>query len=165
MNILAITIFLILSILGLALIPIGIPGTFFVVAASGFAGLMTGWDLVSIQLFLIFLGLAIFGEIGDWGFSLVSGKKYGASKKGLAGSFVGAVIGSILGLPVPVIGNLVGAFAGAFIGAFIVEVIVKEDVARAMRSGVGVLFGKIFGSIVKVSIGIGMIVKVLIDFI
>lgn len=165
MNILAIVIFLVLSLLGLVLIPIGIPGTFFVVAASGFAGLITGWDLVSLQLFLIFLGLAILGEVGDWGFSLLSGKKYGASKESLAGSFVGAVIGSILGLPLPVIGNLIGAFVGAFVGAFLVEMILGQDVTQAMRSGVGVLFGKIFGSIVKVSIGMVMIVKVLMNFV
>lgn len=164
MNILAIVLFLLISIPGLMLIPIGIPGTFIVVAASGLTGIMTGWNVVSLSLFLIFLGLAIFGEVGDYLFSVASGKKYGASKYSLIGSFIGAIVGTILGLPLPVIGNLVGAFLGAFVGAFITEFILGSDLLQATRSGVGVLFGKIFGSIVKVAIGMGMIVKVMTNF-
>ncbi|MBS3735581.1 MAG: DUF456 domain-containing protein [Candidatus Bipolaricaulota bacterium] len=164
MDILAIVIFLLLSLTGLLVIPAGIPGTFIVVAASGFTGLMTGWELVRPSLLLIFLGLAIFGEVGDYLFSIASGKKYGASKYSLVGSFIGAVAGSILGLPLPVIGNLLGAFLGAFVGAFITEFILGSDTLQATRSGMGVLFGKIFGSIVKVAIGMGMIVKVMINF-
>ncbi|MBS3787608.1 DUF456 domain-containing protein [Candidatus Bipolaricaulota bacterium] len=165
MDILAIVIFLVLSLVGLLVIPVGIPGTFIIVSASGLTGLMTGWDVVSISLFFIFLGLAILGELGDYLFSVASGKKYGANKYSLIGSFIGAIVGSILGLPLPVIGNLVGAFLGAFAGAFIMEFILGNDLLQATRSGVGVLFGKIFGSIVKVAIGMGMIVKVIVDFI
>ncbi|MFB6290472.1 MAG: DUF456 family protein [Candidatus Bipolaricaulia bacterium] len=165
MNVLALIIFLLLSLVGLVIIPIGIPGTFLIVIASGIAGLITGWEVVSINLFFIFLGLAIFGEVGDYLFSVVSGKKYGASKFGLIGSFIGAVIGSIVGLPLPIIGNLIGAFAGAFAGAFITEFMMGSDPYRAIRSGIGVLFGRLFGSIVKVAIGMGIIVKVMVGFI
>lgn len=164
MDILAIVAFLLLSIIGLLVIPAGIPGTFIIVGASGLTGLMTGWDVVSLSLIFIFLGLAIFGEVGDYLFSVASGKRYGASKYSLIGSFIGAVVGSILGLPLPVIGNLLGAFLGAFVGAFVTEFILGNDLLQATRSGVGVLFGKIFGSIVKVAIGMGMIVKVMINF-
>ena len=165
MIILAIVLFLIISLVGLILIPIGVPGTFLIVAGSGIAGLITGGKLVGGSLFLIFLGLAIFGEVGDYLFSVASGKKYGASKQSLVGSFIGAVLGSILGLPLPIIGNLTGAFAGAFAGAFITEFITGSDLSQAARSGLGVLFGKLFGSIVKAAIGMAMIVKVLINFI
>lgn len=164
MYILAIVIFLILSLVGVLVIPLGIPGTFIIVVAAGITGLLTGWNVVSLSLFLIFLGLAIFGEVGDYLFSIASGKKYGASKYSLIGSFIGAVVGSILGLPLPIIGNLLGAFLGAFAGAFITEFILGSDLLQAMKSGIGVLFGKIFGSIVKVTIGMGMIVKVMTNF-
>lgn len=164
MNILALVLFLILSLIGLAVIPVGLPGTFLIVGAAGIAGLITGGDVVGIYLFFIFLGLAIFGEVGDFLFSMASGKKYGASKWSLIGSFIGAVVGAILGLPVPIIGNLAGAFLGAFIAAFIIEFIMGRDLSQAMKSGMGVLFGKIFGSIVKVAIGMGIVVKVMINF-
>ncbi len=165
MNILAVVLFLVLSLFGLALIPIGLPGTFVVVAASGLAGLLTGWNSVGLVLFLFFLGLAILGEVTDYLFSVISGKKFGASRASLGGSLVGAIVGSILGLPVPVVGNLEGAFLGAFAGAFLVEMIRGNEVTRAMKSGVGVLLGKVFGSIFKVSIAMGIIVKVTISLI
>ncbi len=165
MNVLAIILFLILSLAGLIVIPVGIPGTFIIVASSGLVGLLTGGEVVNLSLFFIFLGLAIFGEVGDYLFSVASGKRYGANKYSLLGSFIGAIVGSILGLPLPIIGNLIGAFLGAFAGAFITEFFLGRDLFQAMRSGIGVLLGKIFGSIIKVSIGVGMIVKVLVNFI
>lgn len=165
MHLLSLVLFLAISLVGLLLIPIGVPGTFIVVAASGLVGIMTGWEVVNLSLFLIFLGLAVFGEVGDYLFSIASGKKYGATKQSLAGSFVGAIVGSILGLPLPLIGNLLGAFLGAFVGAFFIEFVMGSDLSQALKSGVGVLFGKLFGSIVKVVIGIGIVTKVIMNFI
>ena len=164
MAILALVLFLTLSLTGLALIPLGIPGTFVVVGASGIAGLMTGWNLVGIKLFLIFLGLAILGEVSDYLFSVISGKSYGASGLSLVGSFVGGIVGAIMGLPLPLVGNLIGAFVGAFLGAFLVELFIGSEVSVALKSGIGVLLGRLFGSIFKVALGMAMIVKVMLDF-
>lgn len=164
MAVLAIIIFLLIALGGLALLPLGIPGTFIVVAGSGLAGLLTGGELVSLSLFLVFLGLAVLGEVLDWLFSLIVGKKYGTSTPGLIASFVGAIAGAIAGLPLPVIGNLLGAFLGAFIGAFSVELFLRKDIGDAVKSGLSVMFGKVFGSVFKVGIGAFMIARVLINF-
>ncbi|MFP4630563.1 MAG: DUF456 family protein [Candidatus Acetothermia bacterium] len=164
MAVLAVALFLPISLAGLALLPVGVPGTFVVVGASALAGLLSGGELVGFELFLVFLGLAVLGEILDWTFSLVVGKKYGASAPGLVASFIGAIAGAIAGLPLPLIGNLIGAFLGAFAGAFIVELFLRKDAGQAMKSGLGVMFGKVFGSVFKVGIGTFMIVKVLINF-
>lgn len=164
MDILGIILFVLISLAGLALLPVGIPGTFIVVAGSFLAGLLTGWELVSVSLFLVFLGLAVFGEVLDWLLSLALGKKYGTSTPGLIASFIGAIAGAVAGLPLPVVGNLIGAFVGAFAGAFLVELFLRKDVKDAVKSGLGVMFGKVFGSVFKVGIGAFMIVRVLINF-
>lgn len=164
MDILALVIFLVLSLIGLAVIPLGIPGTFIVVVASGSAGLLTGWQLVSLRLLLVFLGLAVLGEVSDALFSLLTGKKFGASGFSLLWSFIGGFVGAIIGFPLPLIGNLVGAFVGAFLGAFLAEILTGTNLTKAMKSGIGVFFGKLFGSILKVAIGIAMIFTVLINF-
>lgn len=164
MDILALVIFLVLSLIGLAVIPLGIPGTFIVVVASGSVGLLTGWQLVSLRLLLIFLGLAVLGEVSDALFSLLTGKKFGASGFSLFWSFVGGFVGAIIGFPLPLIGSLVGAFVGAFLGAFLAELLTGTNLSEAMKSGIGVVFGKLFGSILKVAIGMVMIFTVLIHF-
>ncbi|MBS3812695.1 DUF456 domain-containing protein [Candidatus Bipolaricaulota bacterium] len=160
---LGIVTFLLFGLAGLAMIPLGLPGTFIIVAGSGLAGLITAWELISVSWVFIFLGFAALGEILDLGVSALGVKSLGASGKSMTGALIGSIAGAIVGTPVPVVGNVIGAFVGGFLGALLVEMAVSEDIGQALKSGLGAFLGKVFGSLLKVTIGSMMIVKVLMN--
>ncbi len=162
---LGLVVFFLFSLAGLMMIPLGLPGTFVVVAGSGLAGLMTGWEVISVPWVFLFLGLAVLGELLDLGVSALGVKSLGASGKSMTGALVGSIVGAIVGTPLPVVGNVAGAFVGGFLGALLVELAITEDIRQALKSGFGAFLGKVFGSLLKVAIGVMMIVKVTIDVI
>lgn len=149
--------FLLIGIGGLILIPLGIPGTFIVVGSAAGFGAITGWDEISLLVVGILLGLAIGGEILDFGLGMVGANQKGSSKWGMIGAFVGGITGAFLGIPVPIIGNFLGVFVGAFFGAFILELIWTGDPIQALRVGEGSFVARIFSSLVKISLGVGML--------
>lgn len=160
MVIFGLALFLIIAILGLVVIPLGIPGTIIIAGSAGIVGLTSGWQIVTISNLLIFFGLAVGAELLDLGLGIFGSKSFGASKISMVGAFLGGLIGAFLGLPLPIIGNLAGAFAGAFLGAFLLEFLVTGDLNRGIKSGFGAFFGRVIGSLVKVSLGVSIIVMV-----
>lgn len=163
MIILSLGLFLVIGLFGLILIPLGLPGTFVIVAGAALAGLVSGWKIISLVWVLSFLGLAIGGELLDFVISAVGVKSFGASGQSMTGAFLGSILGAIVGLPLPLIGNVIGAFVGGFLGALVVELMVTENLRRALKGGFGAFLGKVFGSLVKVAIGTMMLVKVIIN--
>lgn len=161
MVIVGLILFLVFAVIGLMLIPLGVPGTFIIAGSAGIVGLTSGWQAITVPKLLIFLGLAVGAELVDLGLGVFGSKGFGASNTSMAGAFFGGLIGAFLGLPLPVIGNLVGAFVGAFLGAFFVESFITGDPYRGVKSGAGAFFGRVVGSLIKVSLGVAMIVMVI----
>src|SRR4051812_47822582 len=64
----------------------------------------------------VLVGLAIAGEVIEFGASAAGAAKRGASKRGIAlaavGAGVGSVIGLMIGLPIPILGSLIMAVLG-----------------------------------------------------
>jgi hypothetical protein len=119
----------------------------------------------------VLVGLAVVGEILEFGASAAGAAKRGASKRGVALSMVGAMIGSILGitagLPIPIIGSfvmaLVGGAAGAFFGAYIGESWKGRPEADRVAIGRGAFAGRIWGTAGKLAVGVVMLVIVAWD--
>ena len=164
MLILSFVLFLIISAGGLVVIPLGLPGTFIIAGSSAIIGFAGGWQVVTVPRLLLFFGLAVAGELIDLGLGVFGGKSFGASKLSMAGAFIGGLVGAFLGLPLPFVGNLVGAFVGAFIGAFLLELLATGDPYKGFKSGFGAFFGRIMGSLIKLSLGVTMIVMVIFAF-
>ena len=69
-------------------------------------------------------------------------KKFGGSKRAVAGSMIGLLIGLML---FPPFGLILGAFAGAVVG----EMSLGKDTSTAFRSGFGAFLGFIGGTLLK----------------
>ena len=151
-----------------------VPGNWLI---AGFAALFA-WLLpaeatggVTWTAVAVLVGLAVVGEILEFGASAAGAAKHGASKRGVALSMVGAMIGSILGitagLPIPIIGSfvmaLVGGAAGAFFGAYIGESWKGRPEAERVAVGRGAFAGRIWGTAGKLAVGIIMLVIVAWD--
>jgi hypothetical protein len=114
----------------------------------------------------VLIGLALLGEIVEFGAGAAGAAKHGASKRGVALSIVGAIAGSILGLtaglpmiPVlgPFIGALVGGAAGAFFGAYLGEGWKGRPESERVAAGRGAFSGRIWGTVGKLAIGAVML--------
>jgi uncharacterized protein len=151
-----------------------VPGNWLI---AGFAALFA-WLLpaeatggVTWTAVAVLVGLAIVGEVLEFGASAAGAAKHGASKRGVALSIVGAMIGSILGitagLPIPIIGSfvmaLVGGAAGAFFGAYIGESWKGRPEAERVAVGRGAFAGRIWGTVGKLAVGVIMLVIVAWD--
>ena len=147
-------------LLGLVMIPFGLPGTLIIFfAAVGYSLLVKG----SIGLFtLIGVGaLLAIGEVIEWTLTARYTRKYGGSRRASWGAVIGGMIGAFVGVPVPIVGSIVGAFAGAFIGAFVAELTGGSSGGTATRVATGALIGRAFAAAMKVGIGIAMTAWVL----
>ena len=102
-----------LLLVGLAAIPLGLGGNFIILVAALALALATKFQVVSVAALLVMAGMVVAGEILEAILGSLLARRYGASRWGMAGAFVGGIVGAIPGTAVmPVLGSLVGSFLG-----------------------------------------------------
>lgn len=149
-----------LCLLGLVITPLGLPGTFVILAAALLYNLIHWAMAISLWVLLLLSCLAVLGEILEYGLSVRMASRRGASNAAIAGALIGGLVGAIVGIPVPVIGSIIGLFLGVFIGAFLLELIFKKDAHRAFRAAVGAFYGRAGAILVKTMIGLAMTILI-----
>jgi uncharacterized protein YqgC (DUF456 family) len=141
-----------------------LPGNWLIVAAAALfawflpidAGRGITWITVSMLV-----GLAVIGEIVEFGAGAAGAAKQGASRRAILLSIVGAVIGSVtglwIGLPIPILGSFVmavlGGAAGAFVGAYLGETWKGRTDEERMAAGRGAFAGRLWGTVGKLAVG------------
>jgi uncharacterized protein YqgC (DUF456 family) len=151
-------------LLGLVMIPFGLPGTWIIAAAAlGYQLLVPG----SISMFVVIavIVLALIGELLEFSLTTKYTKKYGGSRRASWGAIIGGMIGAFVCVPVPLVGPVIGAIAGAFIGAFVGAFVGEFSRAgeggTATRVATGALIGRAVAAAMKIGIGIAMAAWVL----
>ncbi|HYC49660.1 MAG TPA: DUF456 domain-containing protein [Gemmatimonadaceae bacterium] len=137
----------------LFLIPLGLPGTWVMLAAGvGYSLLVPGsigwFTLVAVTV------IAVIAEIFEFTLAGKYAKKYGGSRRASWGAIIGGTVGAIIGVPVPIIGPILGAFAGSFAGALIAEYSRGTGAQASTRVATGALIGRAVASAMKVAAGI-----------
>lgn len=118
-----------------------------------------GWLTVGIVF-----GLAVIGEVLEFGAGFVVAQKHGASRRAvwlaLLGGIAGALFGAGGGSIVPVLGTLIGVLlggaAGAFLGAYLGETWKGRSEEQAIAVGSAVAIGRTLGVLGKMVVGIVM---------
>jgi hypothetical protein len=146
------------SLAGIVLVPLGLPGTFVILAGALFHNLIHGSMALSVKVLAILLGLAIIGEILEYALGVSMATKRGASRQAAFGGIIGGIVGAFAGVPVFLIGPVIGLFIGVFAGAFLVELYVKQNAAEAFRSAMGAFYGRLGAVAVKTLIGVTMVI-------
>ena len=103
------------------------------------------WALIVIAVTVFDLWIQIYGV-----------KKFGGTKKAVNGSIIGLVIGIFL---FPPFGIIIGPFLGAFIGAKMDN----PDVNHALKIALGAFAGFILGTLIKLSVSLYFIPKLIYD--
>ena len=155
--------FLLALVLGLVVIPLGLPGTFVIFGAALVYGLATRFGgAITWPMLLILLAMAVLAELVEFLLGTFTVLRFGASRWGVLGTLAGGILGAAWGsAALPVFGTLLGAFAGAFLGAFILEYMHRQDRAGAARAGLGAFVGRVLGISVNLSCAIAMVALIL----
>lgn len=151
-------------LVSLILIPLGLPGNFILLALALLVAWLGGFQAVGWLALLVMAALVVLAEVVEALLGSAMAKRFGASWWGVGGAFVGGIAGVLLGSAVlPIIGSLVGAFLGAAVGAVLLEAWHLRRVDQdALRAGWGAFLGKLLASLLKVSIGMGIVVFIVI---
>lgn len=140
-------------LVSLFIIPLGLPGTWVMLAAGvGYSLLLPG----SIGWFtlVIVLVIAVAAEVVEFMLAGTYAKKYGGSRRSAWGAIIGGMVGAIIGVPVPIVGPIIGAFLGAFIGALAAEYSGGAGVEASTRVAWGALVGRAVAAAMKVGAGL-----------
>jgi len=142
------------TILGLLLVPLGLPGLWVMVAGIVGYGWLTDFRSVGIATIAVVLGLAFLGEIIEWWLGFRLTRTFGGSRRSAWGALVGGIAGAVLGVPVPIVGSVIGAFLGSFAGAALFEYSLSRTTETAVRAGWGAVVGRAAAAAAKIALGI-----------
>jgi uncharacterized protein len=146
------------ALVGLALIPLGLPGLWVIVLGIIGYGWLTDYRTVSGGFLAIVLALALAGELLESWIGFRFARRYGGSRRAGWGALIGGLIGAIVGVPVPIVGSVVGGFAGAFAGAALFEYSMARRSGAAARAGWGAVLGRAAAAAIKLALGLMMAV-------
>jgi uncharacterized protein len=146
------------SLIGLVLIPFGLPGLWVILLGIIGYGWITDFQTLSIGFLILAVALAVLGEVLEsWiGFRLA--KRYGGSSRAGWGALVGGLVGAVVGVPIPVVGSVIGGFVGAFIGAAVFEYTKARHAEGSVRAGWGAVLGRAAAVAIKMGLGVAMVV-------
>jgi uncharacterized protein YqgC (DUF456 family) len=158
MEILALALLIIFSLIGFAAIFFTTFGTFIILIGSVIYALLTGLGIISLKTLLILLTFYLCGEVLEYVFIILGAKKLGASNAAVVGAIIGGILGAILGVGFFGIGLVLGTFLGIFLGAFIVELAIHKDLIKSLKAGTGGVLGRVSSILVKVVIAVIMFI-------
>ncbi len=154
METLGVLLFAAALLLGLVLIPLGLPGLWVIVAGVLAYGWLTEFRSVGVGTIALAVGLAFLGEILEYWIGFRYTQRYGGSKSAGWGALIGGIAGAIVGVPVPVIGSVIGAFVGSFLGAAVFEYAGNRRADVAARAGWGAVLGRAVAAATKIGLGV-----------
>lgn len=148
----AILILAAILILSLFIIPLGLPGTWVMLAAGVGYSILVPNSIGMVALIGTTI-VAVVAEIFEFTLAGKYARKYGGSRRAGWGAIIGGTIGAFVGVPVPLIGPIIGAFAGSFLGALVAEFSRGTNVDAATRVAYGALVGRAVAAALKVAAG------------
>jgi uncharacterized protein len=129
----------------------GLPGIPLILGGMVLYAFQTGFQAITTD-FLIIMGLlTLTGTVADYLSGIIGAKKFGASRLGIWGAFLGGLVGLFL---IPGWGIIIGPLIGAIAG----EMMSGKNKESATRVGWGTFLGIMTGTLLKLIIGITMIV-------
>ena len=157
-EVLALVLLILFLLIGLAAVIFGLPGTWIIVAASALYAWLNDFAVISVKVLLGLLFLAAVAEAVDFVAGLWGARRFGGSKKAMAGALLGGLVGAVVLAPFLLgLGSVPGAFLGAFAGAFSMTYLEHRSMDAAARVGWGALLGRVFATVFKGAAAMAMI--------
>ncbi len=145
---------ILLLLLGLFFVILGIIGSFLPILPgplTGWIGLLILHFTKAVPMNQTFLGITLVVAIAIWILDyiipIIGTKKFGGSKAGMIGTFLGLIIGLLSPIP---FGIIIGPFVGALVG----ELIHQGDTEKAIKAAFGSFIGFLTGTFLKFIVAI-----------
>jgi hypothetical protein len=150
-------ILLAVALLGaLLMLPLGLPGTWTMVAAGLVYRLAIPAGGIRFATVAEVAALAVVAELLELSVTARYARRYGGSRRAAWGAVIGGFVGVIVGVPVPIIGPVIAGLLGTFLGALIGELESGAPHLTAARAAIGALLGRVAASTMKVAIGVAI---------
>lgn len=156
MEALYLTLLILLLLVGLVLVPLGLPGLWVMLLAIIGYGALTNFQGIGLKTMVLAMTLAGIGELIEWWVGFKFARRYGGTRRAGWGALIGGLAGAMAGIPIPVIGSVIGSFLGSYVGAAVFEYTAAP--ANALRTGWGALLGRLWAAATKMSLGLVMAV-------
>jgi uncharacterized protein len=158
LDIVVYTTFGLLSLLGILLTIIDLPGIWLIYLATVILAVVTGFEIITPLLLIILFFVSVLSTFIDNIVVALGARKMGGSKWGM----LGAILGGIVGL---IVGNLLGLFLGPLIGATLFEYIfAHKDISQSLRAGIGSFIGVFVSILLKTVVNVIIVVFVISKF-
>lgn len=131
----------------LTLVPL-VPATLVILLGAFLHELLLGFRELSLESWLLLGALALLATLLDNLAALVGARRYGASRAGLWGAFLGGILGLSLGA--------VGVLVLPFLLAWLFEYLSGRRAEEALRAAWGTLVGLLGGVVAKVLVHLAM---------
>lgn len=156
-------VYVLLLLIGLLLVPLGLPGAWLMVVVAFVYSLLTDFQAGQNDLWVLVVVviLALIGELLEFGIGVLGSKKLKVSNRAIIFSLIGGFIGAVVGFPIILIGSLIGLFVGAFLGAFIYEIFEQKNLAKALKSSIACFFSRVTAMFFKTGIAFAIVVYLL----
>lgn len=136
-----------------------LPGNWAIVALVVAWAVLVPDNGLGIPFFVMLTGLAVVGEVVEFGAQIWGAKKYGSSRVSTWAGVIGAILGALFGAPFLFgVGAVFGALFGAWAGCFLAERLIRRQPASvAFRAAQGAFVGKFLGMVIKFGLGMAML--------
>src|SRR3989454_71911 len=141
-------------ILGLVLVPLGLPGLWVMVAGIVGYGWLTDFRSIGVATIAVVLGIAFLGEIIEAWLGFRFARTFGGSRRSAWGALVGGIVGAVMGVPVPIVGSVIGAVLGSFARAAPFEYSLSRPPDTAAPAGWGGLVGPATAAAAEIAVGV-----------
>lgn len=142
------------QVVGLVLIPFGLPGLWLQVGALALFAWATDFATVGAFPIGVVLFLALVAEIAEFLLAGRFAQRYGGGRRAALGAILGGIAGAVLGVPVPLLGSVIGAMIGSFVGAALLELTAGKGASPALRAGWGAFLGRVVATAMKGGLGV-----------
>lgn len=149
------TALVVVMILGLLLVPFGLPGLWVLVGAVAVAA-ATGE--VGPGLLIGALLIAAGAELAEFLLLERLSARYGGSRRAFWGALLGGFAGVLIGFPIPIIGPVVAGLLGSFLGAAALTWLETREAKRSGMVGWGAVLGRAAAAAAKMGAGLVILV-------
>lgn len=155
--------FVLVLLVSLVLVPLGLPGSWLIVAASFVFSLVSDFQAGRSDFWVLFIVimLALLGEALEFGIGMFGAKKLNVSNGAIVSSIIGGIVGALIGVPIFLVGALFGLFIGVFAGAFVYEMITTKNPRASFQAAIATFFSRISAMFVKTFVTLTMVIYVL----
>ena len=152
MDYLILSALVLLSIGGIVLAVLQLPGTWVIIVSAVGYDWYYDWQRIGWVWLVSLAVFALIAEVFDSLAGVMAAKTAGASRRAAIGALVGGIAGMLLfSIPVPVFGTVVGGLLGCFVGALAAELSLRKEFGTGAKVGLFATIGRLVGIVAKTS--------------